>query len=170
MKNNFFTNQPLIYNTYFANTGLSQKCVRSLFKEIRELIAEDITTYEILGGPGTIVAIDEAKFGKLKYSRGRLVEGSWVIGGVQRQSNRCFLTVCPQNSRSEPSFLPIIQRNVAPGTVVITDKWKGYVNFGNHGYWLYPLYCSWTSPRLLTQLIITSFSLNLHTTAFVAQL
>ena len=47
-----------------ANTGLSQKCVRSLFKEIRELIAEEITTYEMLGGPGTISEIDEAKFGK----------------------------------------------------------------------------------------------------------
>ena len=92
----FLPIQPLIYNTYFANTGLSQKCVRSLFKEIRELIAEDITTYKILGGPGTIVAIDEAKFGKRKYSRGRLVEGSWVIGGVQRQSNRCSVSELPK--------------------------------------------------------------------------
>ena len=35
---------------------------------------------------------------------------------------------------------------------------------------MYVCYFSWTFPRLLTRLIITSFSLNFHTTAFVAQL
>lgn len=120
--------------TAAANTGVSEKCVRSLFNEIRELIAEDIKTCDKLGGPQTIVEIDEAKFGKRKYSRGRLVDGSWVIGGVQRNSNRCFLAVCPQNVRSEASLLPIIQQNVAPGTLIITDKWKAYVNLGRHGY------------------------------------
>ena len=32
------------------------------------------------------------------------------------------------------TLLRIIQRYVAPGTTVITDKWKGYTNLGNHGY------------------------------------
>ena len=83
-------------NTAAVNTGVSEKCVQSLFNEIRELIAEDIKTYDKLGGPQTIVEIDEAKFGKRKFSRGRLVEGSWVIGVVQRNSNRCFLALFPQ--------------------------------------------------------------------------
>lgn len=117
-----------------VSTGLSKKCVRSLFKEIRERIAEDIKTCDKIGGPGTIVEIDEAKFGKRKYNRGRLVDGSWVIGGVQRNSNKCFLAVCPQNRRNAVVLLPIIKQYVAPGTLIITDKWKAYVNLGNHGY------------------------------------
>ena len=120
--------------TAAENTGLSQKCVRSIFSEIREQIAEDITTCDKIGGPGTIVEIDEAKFGKRKYNRGRIVDGSWVLGGVQRHSKKCFLAVCPQNTRSEAVLLPIIQRYVAPGTLIITDKWKAYVNLGRHGY------------------------------------
>ena len=90
-------------------SGLSQKCVRSLFNEIRELIAEDIKTYGKLGGPRKIVEIDEAKFGKRKYSRGRLVDGSWVIGGggiTNGASSQCVLITsaaklhsCPTSNR-----------------------------------------------------------------------
>ena len=39
---------------------------------------------EPLGGLGVIVEIDEVKFGKRKYHRGRLVEGHWVLGGIER--------------------------------------------------------------------------------------
>ena len=116
------------------NTGISQNAVRSMFNEIREQIAEDIKTNDKIGGLGTIVEIDEAMFGKRKYNRGRVVDGSWVLGGVQRQSNKCFLAVCPQNTRSEAVLLPIIQKYIAPGTLIITDKWKAYINLGRHGY------------------------------------
>ena len=34
----------------------------------------------------------------------------------------------------EPTLLPIIQNYVAPGTTIITDKWKAYINLQNHGY------------------------------------
>ena len=104
--------------------GLSIPTVRSLFNEIRERMAEEITTTPKIGGPGRIVEIDEAKFGKQKYQRGRIVQGSWVLGGVERHSNKCFLA----------TLLPIIQHYVAPGTTVITDKWKAYINLQNHGY------------------------------------
>lgn len=73
-------------------------------------------------------------FGKRKYHRGRCVEGCWVFGGIQRGSDRCFLVVCPDNSRSEATLLPIIKQYVAPGTTIITDGWKAYINLGNHGY------------------------------------
>ncbi|XP_076392269.1 uncharacterized protein LOC143265225 [Megachile rotundata] len=39
---------------------------------------------EKIGGPDKIVEIDEAKFGKRKYNRGRLIKGKWVFGGYER--------------------------------------------------------------------------------------
>lgn len=110
------------------NTGTSPQAVRLVYTTIRERMAETIVTHDRIGGPGTIVEIDEAQFGKRKYNRGRLVEGSWVLGGIQRDTKKCFLAVCPDNKRSERALLPIIQQYVAPGTTIITDKWKAYIN------------------------------------------
>ena len=51
---------------------------------------------EPLGGPGTIVEIDEAKFGRWKYHRGRYVDGHWVLGGIERGTDKMFLVPVPQ--------------------------------------------------------------------------
>lgn len=44
-----------------------------------------------LGGVGKIVEIDESKFGKRKYHKGKRVEGQWVFGGYERTSGRVFM-------------------------------------------------------------------------------
>lgn len=46
---------------------------------------------EKLGGPGVVVEIDEAKFGKRKFHRGHRVEGQWVFGGYERHTGRIFM-------------------------------------------------------------------------------
>ncbi|KAF8785040.1 hypothetical protein HNY73_010636 [Argiope bruennichi] len=40
-----------------------------------------------MGGVGKIVKIDESKFGKKKYNRGKRVEGRWVFGGIAPEKN-----------------------------------------------------------------------------------
>ena len=45
---------------------------------------------EQIGGPGKIVEIDESKFGKRKFHKGRKVDGVWVFGGLERDSKKCF--------------------------------------------------------------------------------
>ena len=77
-----------------------------------------------IGGPGHIVEIDEAKFGKQKYDVGFWRDGRWVLGGVDRTTGMCFLLPCENNSRSAATLLPLIQRWVLPGSIVYTTLWR----------------------------------------------
>ena len=49
---------------------------------------------EQIGGPGIVVGVDESKFGKRKYHRGRKVDGCWVFGGIERVGKKCFFLNC----------------------------------------------------------------------------
>ena len=59
----------------------------------------------VIGGPGKEVEIDENKFGKRKYNRGRAVDGHWVFGGMERGSGDSFLVEVAQ--RNATTLLPI---------------------------------------------------------------
>jgi len=87
-----------------------------------------------IGGDGCIVEIDECKIGKRKYNRGRMVEGHWIIGMMERGGSGYRLEICPDNCRSADTLIPLIQKHVAEGTEIHTDLWKGYLNLSNFGY------------------------------------
>ena len=76
--------------------------------------------------------IDESKFGKRKYHRGHHVEGQWVFGGIEQDSGKCFLMAVDR--RDEETLLPIIQKWIEPGTIIVSDCWKAYCNLEKHGY------------------------------------
>ncbi|CAH2106246.1 unnamed protein product [Euphydryas editha] len=75
-----------------------------------------------LGGPGKIVEIDEAKFGKRKYNRGRIIDGQWIFGGFERDSKLIFLEKV--DDRSASTLLEINKRRIKPGTTIMSDCWK----------------------------------------------
>lgn len=78
-----------------------------------------------VGGPGTIVEIDETCVSKRKYNRGRLVRpNQWMFGGIQRGTNEAFLVLVDQ--RDAATLLPIIQQYVLPGSTVMSDLWRAY--------------------------------------------
>lgn len=86
-----------------------------------------------IGGPGKIVEIDESKFGKRKYHRGRQVDGHWVLGGVERgDCTKIFAVVVEK--RDADTLIPIIQQMVLPGTTIITDCWRSYSSLANMDY------------------------------------
>ena len=78
--------------------------------------------------------IDESIFGKRKYNRGKRVKGKWILGGVERGTLNYFLVECPHNHRDHHTLVLLIKQHVRPGTIIITDGWKGYIHLGDHGY------------------------------------
>ena len=98
-------------------TIIVEKCVRVVENESSKPIGEG-------GGGGCTVEVDEAKFGKRKYQRGRLVEGQWVLGGICQETRQVFLV--PVDSRDGVTLLRIIEEYVAPKTHIVSDCWKGY--------------------------------------------
>ena len=114
------------------------KTVRSLYKALRQCMAEDLMDQNggrtKIGGPGHIIEIDESKFGKRKYNRGRRVVGKWILGGYCQTTGDCFLVECSGSKRDHHTLLRLIKQNVALGTIILTDKWKGYNPLSSHGY------------------------------------
>ncbi|KCZ77335.1 hypothetical protein H311_01655 [Anncaliia algerae PRA109] len=65
----------------------------------------DFSDVEI-SGDQVAVEIDETKSGKRKHNRGRIVDGVWVIGGIESTlEKKCFLIEVPDIS-AEPSKSP----------------------------------------------------------------
>lgn len=87
---------------------------------------------EQIGGVGKHVEIDESKFGKRKYHRGKKVDGVWVFGGIERESKKCFFEVV--EDRSAATLIPIIKKYIKPGTIILSDCWKAYSSLTSEGY------------------------------------
>lgn len=85
-----------------------------------------------VGGPGKVVEIDESKFGKRKYHKGRRVDGVWVFGGIQRDSKECFFKCVAD--RTANTLISIIKDNILPGTTIISDCWKAYSSINDEGF------------------------------------
>ena len=99
----------------------------------REVCVEILEKHSTkIGGPGKTVEIDESKFGKRKYHRGRRVDGVWVFGGIERESKRSFFRTVEH--RDAETLLPILKEFVLPGTTIISDCWKAYCSLESEGY------------------------------------
>ncbi|VDH94313.1 Hypothetical predicted protein [Mytilus galloprovincialis] len=112
----------------------SKETVNDYYNYCREIccyVVENIKPQKF-GGPGLIVEIDEAKFGKRKYNRGRVVEGNWVLGGICGETKEIFLMKV--DKRDKDTLIPIIEQYVEKGTTIITDCWASYKCLGKLGY------------------------------------
>lgn len=106
-------------------TTIGSEAVNEWNNHYRCVIAQHFASNPLkIGGPGVVVEI-ETVITKRKYNRGALrAEEQWYFGGVERGSNRCF--ICPVERRDAATLLPIIQKFIEPGTVIISDKWAAY--------------------------------------------
>ena len=87
---------------------------------------------ELIGDEGKKVQIDESKIGKSKRHKGHRVEGQWFFGGSEEESRKCFIFLV--DCRDQDTFLPIIQKWIMPGTLIISDCWKSYDKLKELGY------------------------------------
>ena len=81
-----------------------------------------------LGGPGTIVQVDESCFShKAKYHRGRGPSAPlWVFGIVDCSTKPAMGYMEIVERRDAATLLPIIKKVVREGSVIHSDEWKAY--------------------------------------------
>jgi hypothetical protein len=104
--------------------GISSATCVDWYMFAREVCEEDIIrNSQPIGGPDIRVQIDETKVGKLKFNRGHRVNGQWVFGGREEFDRTKIFMVCVELSNSD-TLLPIIQKWILPGSVIISDYWK----------------------------------------------
>jgi len=107
-----------------------KKYKRRLSKIMKKIIKENNTK---IGGNGIIVEVDESKFGHRKYNRGRIVEGVWILGLVERTQQRRTIMVTIKRKTAK-SLRKRILKYVAEGSIIHSDGWKGYCGLENLGY------------------------------------
>ena len=115
------------FSSIVTLTGHSKRTVANVLDNIRDMIASAFNHDDVvIGGPGIIVEVDESKFGKRKYNRGHRVEGVWVVGGIERTGlKRVFLATV--EARNGETLMALLGRHVAPGSILHTDMWRGYM-------------------------------------------
>ena len=117
----------------FNNVGISKQTIVDWSMFCREVCIYACHSSTVrLGGEGIIVEIDEAKFGKRKYNRGRIVDGVWVFGGIERFTGNSFMVAVPD--RSSATLLGIIRDRILPGKTIISDCWRAYDCLAHHGF------------------------------------
>lgn len=112
----------------------SKPTVIQWYRIFREIVTNAIQMNPVMmGGENKVVEVDESKFGKRKFHRGRMVEGQWVFGMIER-GNPKNVVMISVDKRDEATLLPIIQKYIRPGTTIMSDCWKSYSRLADVGY------------------------------------
>ncbi|TGZ69782.1 hypothetical protein CRM22_003543 [Opisthorchis felineus] len=122
---------PCDTDTSIQDTNDWLYCIREVCRETNSELKERIGGLQEDGDAASycrVVEVDECMFTCWLEDPlvGPTVKEIWLIGGVERGTERTFLARCPHNNRDAFSLVPVIREYVKPGTAVITDDWEGY--------------------------------------------
>lgn len=118
-------------------TGVSAKTVSEFYNLCNSAMCSYIIdNLEPIGGPGTIVQIDESILRRRKYQRGRRKPQIWIFGAIEvlseGRTGRIIITRVP--NRTAATLIPIIQHFILPGSTIFSDEWSAYSSLGTLGY------------------------------------
>ena len=85
-----------------------------------------------IGGAEHLIEIDEMKMGRRKYNRGRVVDGSWILGFIDIVT-KCVWKYAPTTNEIVKHF-HLIEKHVAPDSCIFTDCWKGCSGLEERGF------------------------------------
>ena len=106
---------------------MSSQTIAHWYGLFSELVAnhsiEQVNLGSKIGGQCKIVQVDEAMIGRRKYNRGRLVQGTWVLGMVDEDGEVRLEIV---EKRDMQTLTEVICRNVERGSILHSDSWRGY--------------------------------------------
>lgn len=136
---NFTFEQTLRECSVIEGQSLSSETVADRFSFCREVcllsLDREFDQEGNIGGDGIVVEVDECKIGRRKYQKSRVVEGSWILGMIERRHPKNYrLEICPDNKRDNNTLIDLIKKHVAIGTTIHSDCWKGYLDLKLHGY------------------------------------
>jgi transposase len=104
--------------------GIQPNTAALYYRKLRQLIVEQLAMveHEVFDGA---VELDESYFGGVrKGKRGRGAAGKVVVFGLLKRGGKVYAKVI-DNARTA-TLMPVIQRKVAPDSVVYTDSFSGY--------------------------------------------
>lgn len=120
----------------FMGQKVSHRFIGQWFDKLRDVMTRYLLRHRVtLGGPDSVVEIDETALGrKRKYNRGAF-RGSglkWVFGLIDRQTKKCHLQLVPNRTRD--TLFDIIQNNVLRDTIIHSDEAPVYATLRREGY------------------------------------
>ena len=104
--------------------GIQPNTAALYYRKLRQLIVEQLSRveHEVFDGA---VELDESYFGGVrKGKRGRGAAGKVVVFGLLKRGGKVYAKVI-DNARTV-TLMPVIQRKVAPDSVVYTDSFSSY--------------------------------------------
>ena len=104
--------------------GIQPNTAALYYRKLRQLIVEQLARveHEVFDG---VVELDESYFGGVrKGKRGRGAAGKVVVFGLLKRGGKVYAKVV-DNARTA-TLMPVIQRKVAPDSVVYTDSFSSY--------------------------------------------
>lgn len=115
---------------------ISKKSIQNILSKLKELMPPPNFTNNKLGGPNSIVQVDETALNyKVKSHRGRSPTNrtdSLCIVEVRSSITRAFATVIPNKKAS--TIIPIICSQVASNSTIYTDEHGAYCRLNAHEY------------------------------------
>lgn len=123
-------------HSILSTVGISKPTLRKLFKTITSKMKFENEQARKLGGPGTVVQIDETMLNfKCKSHRGRSPENrtdALVIVECSPHISRVWAEVIP--NKQKETILPIICNHVVNGSVIHTDEHRTYRCLNSNGF------------------------------------